>query len=158
MRRDYECVRQGTAAIFVLVEPLRGWRHYTPGPRRISQDYAAQLRYLTDEGYPDAQVLRLVQHNLNTHGPAALYATFAPEEARRWRKRVEFHSTPTHGGWLNMAEISICARGCLSRPCPDIVTLCQRNAERRTITWQFTTVDARTKLHDLYPPVQTKVD
>ena len=167
-RRDYEYVRQGTAAVFVLVEPLGGWRHYAPSPRRTAQDYAAQLRLLADEVYPDAQVIRLVQDNLNTHGPAALYATFPPAEAHRLRQRFEFHSTPKHGSWLNMAEIeiSILTRGCLSRPCPDIETLCQRggaleaerNAQRRTITWQFTTADARTKLHGLYPAVQTKVD
>ncbi len=167
-RRDYAYVRQGTAATFVLVEPLGGWRHYAPSARRTAQDYAAQLRYLADEAYPDAQVIRLVQDNLNTHGPAALYATFAPEEARRLRQRFEFHQTPKHGSWLNMAEIeiSILARGCLSRPCPNLATLRQRsaaleaerNAEQRTITWQFTTADARTKLHDLYPAVQTKLD
>ena len=172
-RRDYEYVRQGTAAVFVLVEPRGGWRHYAAGERRTAQDYAAQLRYLADEVYPDAQVIRLVQDNLNTHGPAALYATYAPEEARRLRQRFEFHSTPTHGSWLNRAEIeiSILTRGCLSRPClsrpcPDVETLGQRsaaleaerNAQHCTITWQFTTADARTKLHDLYPAVQTKVD
>jgi hypothetical protein len=167
-RRDYEYVRQGTAAVFVVVEPQGGWRHYAPGPRRTAHDYAAQLRYLADAVYPDAQVIRLVQDNLNTHGPAALYATFPPAEARRLRQRFEFHHTPKHGSWLNMAEIeiSILTRGCLSRPCPDIETLCQRsaaleierNAERCAITWQFTTADARTKLHALYPALQTKVD
>lgn len=167
-RRDYEYVRQGTVATFVLVEPLGGWRHYAPSARRTAQDYAAQLRYLADVVYPAAQVIRLVQDNLNTHGPAALYATYAPEEAQRLRQRFEFHQTPKHGSWLNMAEIeiSILARGCLSRPCPDLATLGQRsaaleaarNAERRTITWQFTTAHARTKLHDLYPTVQTKMD
>jgi hypothetical protein len=167
-RRDYEYVRQGTAAVFVLVEPRGGWRHYTPGERRTAQDYAAQLRYLADAVYPDAQVIRLVQDNLNTHGAAALYATFPPEEARRLRQRFEFHPTPKHGSWLNMAEIeiSILTRSCLARSCPDLATLCQRsaaleaerNAQRRTITWQFTTTDARTTLHDLYPAVQTKVD
>lgn len=167
-RRDYEYVRQGTAAIFVLVEPQGGWRHYAPGLRRTAQDYAAQLRYLADVVYPDAHVIRLVQDNLNTHGPAALYATFPAPEARRLRQRFAFHPTPKHGSWLNMAEIeiSILTRGCLARPCPDLATLCQRsasleverNAARRTITWQFTTADARTKLHDLYPTVQTKVD
>jgi len=167
-RRDYEYVRQGTAAVFVLVEPRGGRRHYAPGPRRTTQDYAVQLRYLADAVYPDAQIIRLVQDNLNTHGPAALYATFPPDEARRLRQRFEFHPTPKHGSWLNMAEIeiSILTRGCLSRACPDLETMCkrsaalevERNAERRTITWQFTTADARTKLHDLYPAVQTKVD
>lgn len=167
-RRDYEYIRQGTAAVFVVVEPLGGWRHYAPGPRRTAADYAAQLRYLADEIYPDAQVIRLVQDNLNTHGPAALYATFPPEEAHLLRRRFEFHLTPKHGSWLNMAEfeISILARGCLGRPCPDLTTLCQRsaaleaerNAARRTITWQFTTAEARSHLHRLYPDPKTKLD
>jgi hypothetical protein len=167
-RRDYEYVRQGTAAVFVLVEPRGGWRHYAPGPRRTTHDYAAQLRYLADVVYPDATVIRLVQDNLNTHGPAALYATFAPAEAHRLRQRFEFHHTPKHGRWLNMAEIeiSILARGCLGRPCPDLTTLGQRaaaleaerNAQRRTITWQFTTTTARKRLHRLYPDPKIKVD
>ncbi|MGH2479353.1 MAG: IS630 family transposase [Ktedonobacteraceae bacterium] len=167
-RRDYEYVRQGTAAVFVLVEPLGGWRHYAPGSRRTTQDYAAQLRYLADGVYPDAQVIRLVQDNLNTHGPAALYAAFAPEEARRLRQRFEFHYTPKHGSWLNMAEIeiSVLARGCLGRPCPDLATLSQRataleterNAHHRTITWQFTTTEARSRLHRLYPDPKIKLD
>ena len=170
-RRDDEYVRQGAAATFVLVEPLGGWRHYAPSARRTAQDYAAQLRYLAEVIYPDAHVIRLVQDNLNTHGPAALYATYAtyaPAEAHRLRQRFEFHQTPKHGSWLNMAEIeiSVLARGCLSRPCPDLPTLeqraaaleAERNAAQRTITWQFTTTDARTKLHGLYPAVQTKLD
>jgi len=167
-RRDDEYVRQGTAAVFMLVEPRGGWRHDAPSERRTAQDDAAQLRFLADEVYPDAQVIRLVQDNLTTHGPAALSATYAPEEARRLRQRFEFHPTPKHGSWLNMAEIeiSILTRGCLNRPCPDVETLCQRsaaleserNADRRTITWLFTTADARTKLHGLYLAVQTKVD
>lgn len=161
-------MRQGTAAIFVLVEPQSGWRHDAPGPHRTAQDYAAQLRLLADEVYPDALVIRLVQDNLNTHGPAALYATFPPEEAHRLRQRFEFHPTPKHGSWLNMAEIeiSILARGCLGHPCPDLDTLSQRsaaleaerNAQQRTITWQFTTTQARERLHRLYPDPKTKVD
>jgi hypothetical protein len=167
-RRDCEYVREGTAAVFVLVEPQAGWRHYAPSPRRTAQDYAAQLRFLADVVYPDVQLIRLVQDNLNTHGPAALYATFPPEEAHRLHQRFEFHPTPKHGSWLNMAEIeiSVLARGCLARPCPDLATLCQRaaaleaerNAQRRTITWQFTMADARSRLHRLYPDPKTKLD
>jgi hypothetical protein len=167
-RRDYEYVRQGTGALFVLVEPRAGWRHLTPAAQRTARDYAFQLRYLADEVYPEALVIRLVQDHLNTHGPAALYATFAPEEARRLAQRFEFHYTPKHGSWLNMAEIeiSIVARACLARPCPDLQTLgerttaleAERNAQRRTITWQFTTIAARTKLQALYPDPKTKVD
>jgi DDE superfamily endonuclease len=140
----------------------------THRPRRTAQDYAAQLRSLADEVYPDAHLIRLVQDNRNTHGPAALYATYPAQEARRLHQRFEFHPTPTHGSCLNMAEIeiSILTRGCLGHACPDLDTLRQRsaaleadrNAAQRTITWQFTTADARTKLHDLYPAVQSKVD
>jgi hypothetical protein len=167
-RRDYEYVRQGTGALFVLVEPRAGWRHLTPAAQRTARDYAFQLRYLADEVYPEALVIRLVQDNLNTHGPAALYATFPPAEARRLAQRFEFHFTPKHGSWLNMAEIeiSIVARACLARPCPDLQTLgertaaleAERNAQHRTITWQFTTTAARTKLQALYPDLITKVD
>lgn len=167
-RRDYEYVRQGTAAVFVLVEPLGGWRHYAPGPQRTAADYAAQLRYLADVVHPDAQIIRVVQDNLNTHGSAALYATFPPQEAHRLRQRFEFHPTPKHGSWLNMAEIeiSILARGCLGRPCPDLNTLGQRaaaleaehNTQQRTITWQCTTLQARARLHQLYPHPKIKLD
>lgn len=167
-RHDYEYIRQGTANLFVMVEPLAGWRHVAPTAQRTQQDYALQLRWLADEVYPTARVIRLVQDNLNTHGPAALYATFPPEEARRLVQRFEFHPTPKHASWLNMAEIeiSIVARGALSRPCPDLETLHQRvaaqeadrNARRCPIHWQFTTTAARTTLHDLYPVPNTKPD
>ncbi len=167
-RRDYEYVRQGTANLFVVVEPLVGWRHIAPTGRRTQQDYATQLQWLADAVYPDARVLRLVEDNLNIHGPAALYATFPAAEAHRLRQRFEFHATPNHGSWLNMAEIeiSIVERNCLSQPVPDLETLyrrvgaleAERNAQRCTIRWQFTTGDARSKLHDLYPPIQTNMD
>jgi hypothetical protein len=166
--RDYAYVRHGTANLFVLVEPLAGWRQVMPTERRTQQDYAYQLRWLLEVAYPAAERVRLVQDNLSTHGPAALYATFPPTEARRLCRRLEFHQTPKHGSWLNMAEIeiSIVARNCLARPVPDLPTLQQRtaaltaerNAERRTITWQFTTTDARTKLHGLYPAIQDNLD
>jgi DDE superfamily endonuclease len=167
-RRDYEYVRQGTGALFVLVEPRRGWRHVSASARRTAQDYAQQLRYLADTVYPAAVTIRLVQDNLNTHGAAALYASFAPAEARRLAQRFEFHYTPKHGSWLNMAEIeiSVVARACLARPCPDLPTLAERtaaveaerNAQHRLITWQFTTTAARSKLQALYPDPKTKVD
>ncbi len=106
-RRDYEYIRQGTANLFVVVEPLVGWRHITPTTRRTQQDYAYQLQWLADTVYPHAQILRLVEDNLNIHGPAALYATFPAAEAHRLRQRFEFHATPKHGSWLNMAETLI---------------------------------------------------
>lgn len=148
-------------------------RHYAPGPRRTTQDDVAQLRYLADEVDPDAQVIRLVQDNLNTHGPAALYTTFAADEAHRLRQRFEFHPTLPHGSWLNMAEIeiSILARACLARPCLDLPTfdlptLCaratapetERHAQRRTLSWQFTATQARSRLHRLYPDPKIKLD
>lgn len=151
-----------------MVEPLAGWRQVAPTQRRTQLDYAHPLRYLLDVVYPGAQWVRLVQDNLSTHGPAALYATFPAAEARRLRQRLEFHQTPKHGSWLNMAEIeiSVIARGCLTHPTPDLATLrertnalvAERNAAHATIRWQFTTQDARQKLHDLYPAVQTNLD
>jgi hypothetical protein len=167
-RHDYEYVRQGTANLFVMVEPQAGWRHIAATEHRTQQDYAVQLRWLADERYPDAVVIRVVEDNLNIHGPAALYATFPPEEARRLVQRFEFHPTPKHASWLNMAEIeiSIVERGALSRPCPDLDTLRQRvatqvadrNARHCRIRWQFTATEARLKLHDLYPVRNTQLD
>jgi hypothetical protein len=121
------------------------------------------LQWLVDVAYPQAKLIRLVQDNLNTHHPSALYETFPPEEARRILRKLDFHYTPKHGSWLNMAEIEISAtpRGCLSRPVGDVPTLCQRiealeterNSHRRTIHWQFTVQEARGKLSALYPAV-----
>lgn len=167
-RRDYEYVRQGTADLFVMVEPLAGWRHVAVTERRTRTEFAEQLRYLVEDRYPDVAYVRLVVDNLNTHVPAALYATFPPERARAILQRLEFHYTPKHGSWLNMAEIeiSIFARGCLSRPVGDLPTLrhrvaaleAERNAAQATIDWQFTSQVARTKLAKLYPDTKTKTD
>ena len=164
-RRDYEYVRQGTANLFVLVEPLAGWRHVAVTARRTKADYAQQLRYLADGVYPHAEYIRLVQDNLNTHALAALYEVLPPAEARRLASRFEVHFTPKHGSWLNMAEIeiSVVQRGCLARPVADMTTLrhrvdaleAERNAARCTIHWQFTSQHARTKLADLYPIKET---
>ena len=124
-------------------------------------DYAEQIRWLVDQVYPDAEYVRIVQDNLNTHTPAAIYEAFPPEEARRILRRVEFHYTPKHGSWLNQAEIeiSIFERGCLSRPVGDTPTLeqrvrvleAERNGRRATIDWQFTNRQGRVKLKSLYP-------
>lgn len=167
-RRDYEYVRQGTADLFVMVEPLVGWRHVAVTAQRPRADFAECLRYLVEERYPTVASVRLVVDNLNTHVPAALYEVFPPECARAILERVEFHYTPKHGSWLNMAEIemSVFERGCLSRPVADLLTLRQRVAalegERNvagcTIHWQFTSQQARTKLASLYPVPKTKVD
>ena len=164
-RVDYEYQRKGTANLFVLCEPQAGWRHVVVTERRTKQDFAHQRQWLVDERYPDAEVIRVVLDNLNTHRPASLYKTFPPAEARRMRKKLEFHYTPKHGSWLNMAEIelSVLQRQCLDRRLPDVATLTQevqayertRNRQRATIEWQFTTQDARTKLQRLYPPLST---
>lgn len=162
-RRDYEYERHGTANLFVMVEPLAGWRHVAVTEQRTKQDYAECLRYLAEERYPDAERIYVVQDNLNTHVAGALYERFPPQQARAILDRLEFHPTPKHGSWLNQAEIeiSVFERGCLSRPVPDMATLQQRvqtlegerNERRATIDWQFTARDARVKLKNLYPKV-----
>jgi len=167
-RVDYEYERLGTANLFFFVEPLRGWRHVEMTEHRTKIDYAHCIQWLVDEVYPHASSIRIVQDNLNTHTAAALYEAFEPAEARRILRRVEFHYTPKHGSWLNMAEIeiSIFARGCLSRRVASmqdlrqrIVTMeTERNAQRCTISWRFTSNDARDKLHDLYPIVKNNLD
>jgi hypothetical protein len=165
VRIDYEYRRNGTANLFVFCEPQAGWRHLAVTERRTMQDFAHQMKWLVDERYPDAEVIRVVLDQLNTHKPASLYETFAPEEARRIRKKLDFHYTPKHGSWLNMAEIelSVLQRQCLDRRLPDVATLTQelrayetrRNAQRATIDWHFTTQGARIKLQRLYPSIPT---
>jgi len=160
-RYDYEYKRNGTRNVFLLCEPQAGWRHVVVTEHRTMQDFAHQMRWLVDERYPEAEVIRVVLDNLNTHKPASFYETFAPAEAHRIRKKLEFHYTPKHGSWLNMAEIelSVFARQCLHSRIPNEATLkrelaaleAARNAARATIKWRFTTADARVKLHRLYP-------
>ena len=160
-RYDYEYSRNGVRNLFMFCEPQAGWRHVTVTDRRTMQDFAQQMKWLVDEKYPEASVIRVVMDNLNTHKAASLYERFAPEEARRILKKLEFHYTPKHGSWLNMAEIelSVLSRQCLARRIPDEETLkrevkayeARRNEARATIDWQFTTRDARVKLHRLYP-------
>jgi transposase len=119
--QDHEYRREGTANIFMTVEPLRGWRHVDVTERRTKLDFAEQMKQLVDMHYPDAPRIRVVLDNLNTHGPASLYAAFEPAEALRIRKRLEFHYTPKHGSWLNPAEseISVLERQCLNRRISD---------------------------------------
>jgi hypothetical protein len=160
-RVDYEYERVGTANLFVMVEPLSGFRHVEVTERRTAVDYARRLKWLADVCYPNAQKIRLVQDNLNTHRLANLYLVFPPAEARRLAERFELHFTPTHGSWLNMAEIEIgiFERGCLRRRVPSLEVLRQRvaalQAERNlahaTLHWRFTTGDARLRLARLYP-------
>ena len=160
-REDYEYRRQGTRNLFLTCEPLAGWRHVAVTERRTIEDFAHQMRWLVDEAYTDVPVIRLVLENLNTHRKGSLYQTFPAAEARRIAKRLEFHHTPKHGSWLNMAEIefSIFSRACLGQRLPDEESLCrevqaleqERNRAQARINWRFGIQDARTKLHRLYP-------
>ena len=164
-REDYEYERNGTANIFMFVEPLGGWRHVKVTEHRTTVDWAHQIRQLLDEHYPTAERIRLVMDNLNTHTIGSLYEAFEPEEAHRLAKRLEIHQTPKHGSWLNMAEIELSAltQQCLNRRIPDIETLrketrtweCRRNQKQKGVDWQFTTEDARIKLKRLYPQIQS---
>ena len=164
-REDYEYRREGTRNLFLTCEPRAGWRHVAITKQRTMRDFAHQMRWLVDEAYPHVPVIRVVLDNLNTHRRASLYETFPPAEARRIAKRLEFHFTPKHGSWLNMAEIefSVLARACLKKRNPDEdalqrnVSTCEaeRNQARTTINWRFTTQDARTKMRRLYPDTST---
>lgn len=163
-KQDYEYEREGMANLFMAVEPLSGWRYVEVTERKTAVDFARFLRLLSDGPFRDAQKIVLVCDNLNTHTPACLYEAFAPEEARRLALRFEWHHTPKHGSWLNVAEceLSVVARQCLDRRIPDIDTLRRevaaweraRNAAVVTVDWQFTTADARIKLKRLYPSIQ----
>ena len=158
---DYEYRRNGTANLFMAVEPLAGWRQVTVTERRTKVDFAAEMKRLVDLDYPGADRIRIVLDNLNTHRPASLYDAFPPHEARRLLRRLEFHYTPKHGSWLNMAEaeLSVLSGQCLDRRIPDLGILAhevaawtaRRNDERVRIQWRFTVHDARRKLHHLYP-------
>jgi len=160
-RYDYEYKRQGTCNLFLFVQPHVGWRHVKVTARRTTLDFAHCMRDLVDIHFPGARVIRVVLDHLNTHTPAALYEAFEPAEARRIVRKLEFHYTPKHGSWLNMAEIelSVLSDQCLDRRLPDQQTVVQevaawetrRNAERATIDWRFGTQEARTKLKRLYP-------
>jgi hypothetical protein len=160
-RFDYEYERHGTRNLFLFVEPQAGWRHIAVTERRTALDFAHQMRWLVDERYPEAEVIELTLDNLNTHKPASLYEAFAPAQARRILRKINFHYTPKHGSWLNLAEIefSILQRQCLDRRLADEPTLKQeiasweerRNEQKATIDWRFSLDDARTKLKRLYP-------
>ena len=160
-RVDYEYKRNGTANLFMIVEPKAGWRHVEVTGQRTKMDFAAQMKALVDEYMPEAKLIRVVLDNLNTHTPAALYEAFAPEEARRIVSKLEFHYTPKHGSWLNMAELELAALAtqCLDRRIPDAASLeretgaweGERNRTGVQIHWRFTTIDARSKLARLYP-------
>ena len=163
-RHDYEYVRNGVANLFMLAEPLAGWRHVEVTDQRTRQEYAHIVRDLVDVHYPEAEKIVLVQDNLNTHSTGSLYEAFEPAEARRIAERLEIHYTPKHGSWLNIAEIelSVLSRQCLDQRVPDRATLVKevaawergRASKSRKVDWRFTTGDARIKLKRLYPTVQ----
>jgi hypothetical protein len=165
-KEDYEYERHGVANLFLAFEPLAGRRVVEVTERRTAVDFARFLRHLLDVVYPSARKVVLVTDNLNTHVTGSLYEAFAPEEARRLAARIEWHYTPKHGSWLNMAEIelSALARQCLDRRIPDRETLARevaawearRNAAGVKADWQFTTADARVKLKKLYPTIQVQ--
>ena len=164
-RYDYEYQRNGVSNMFMIFAPLHGFRQVEVTDRRTSIDFAHICRDLVDIHFPDAQKITLVCDNLNTHTPASLYKAFQPEQARRIAEKLQFHYTPKHGSWLNMAEIelSVLTRECLSRRIADQETLKQeiqawqtrRNEQRASISWRFTTDDARIKLKRLYPSIIT---
>ncbi len=160
-RQESTYERNGVSNLFMFFAPLENWRHIKVTDRRTAVDWAECMRELVDVHFPDAEIVVLVQDNLNTHTPAALYQAFEPAEAKRIWDRLELHYTPKHGSWLNMAEIelSVLSRQCLDRRIPDQEALRRetmawedrRNRAKETIDWHFTTDDARVKLKKLYP-------
>jgi DDE superfamily endonuclease len=160
-RHDYEYERNGTANLFMMFAPLEGWRHVEVTDRHTAVDFAHMLRDLSDTHFPGAKKIVLMEDNLNTHKPASLYEAFPAAEARRLVERFEWHYTPKHGSWLNMAEseLSVLSGQCLDRRIPDKQTLTEeiaawedsRNKKHVKADWQFTTADARVKLKRLYP-------
>ena len=160
-RHDYEYERNGTANLFMMFAPLEGWRHLKVTDRHAAVDYAQVLKELSDTHFPKAEKIVLVQDNLSTHKPASLYEAFPAEEARRLVERFEWHYTPKHGSWLDMAEseLGVLSSQCLDRRIPDKQTLIEeiaawengRNKNHAKTEWQFTTADARVKLKRLYP-------
>ena len=163
-RQDYEYKRGGVADVFMVFEPLVGKRYIEITDQRRREEWARVMQKVSDELYPQAEKIVVVMDNLNTHTPAAFYQVFEPSEARRLVERFEFHYTPKHGSWLNMAEIELSAlvRQCLDRRIPDKETMIQevkawqdqRNSEVVKVHWQFTTADARVKLKSLYPKIE----
>lgn len=162
-RFDYEYKRGGVANLFMMCEPKSGWRHIEVTEQHTKRDFAEQMQWLVDGAFPEAEEIRLVMDNLSTHSRGALYERFEAEEARRILRKLEFHFTPKHASWLNMAEIelSVLARQCLSRRIGDKEKLKgdvkafeeKRNAAKAKIEWKMTTFDAREKLSRHYPSI-----
>lgn len=160
-RVDYEYKRNGTANLFMVFAPLIGWRHVEVTERRTAKDFGMLLKWLVDEIYEEAEKVVLVTDNLNVHGTGSLYEAFEPAVARRLSEKIEWHFTPKHGSWLNVAEceISVLTRQCLSRRIATMTDLKRqveawqeaRNERRVEVNWQFTTADARVKLRRMYP-------
>ena len=162
-RCDYEYVRNGTANLFLMVEPLGGWRHVNVTSRRTKLDFSRQMKELVDVHYPEAEKITLVMDNLNTHRMSCLYEAFAPDEARRLIEKIEVVHTPKHGSWLNMAEceLSVLEKQALGERVESEAILreqiavwnADRNSRAKGIDWQFKTSDARIKLRRLYPQI-----
>jgi hypothetical protein len=162
-RVDSEYERNGIADVFMIFEPLAGHRETIVTQTRTAIDFANALKYTADTMYPDREKIILITDNLNTHTPASLYKAFEPEESRRLAQCFEWHYTPIHGSWLDMAEIEIgiMSRQALKKPLPDFESFksqvtawtANRNAEVSKVNWQFTTPDARIKLKRLYPKI-----
>ncbi len=162
-RFDYEYKRNGVANLFMMCEPKGGWRHVEVTDRHTKLDFAEQMKYLVDEAFPEAEKIRLVMDNLSTHSRGAVYDRFAPTEASRILRKLEFHFTPKHASWLNMAEIelSVLARQCLSRRIADKEVLRRevkaweekRNQAKNQIRWKMTVDTARQKLIRHYPSI-----
>jgi len=163
-RVDYEYARQGVSHQLMVCEPLRGWRHVRVTERRTRKDYALCVRELVDVHYPRAKKIRMVQDNLNTHDGASLYEAFPPQEARRLLDKIEFHYTPKHGSWLNMAEteINVMNGQCLDRRLESQPLVAEevaawekkRNAAKARIHWTFNLAAARRKLRKVYPSIE----
>lgn len=160
-REDYEYERHGSAALLACFQPAAGWRRIQVCSQRTKQEFAEVMRQLVEEHFPQAEVIRVVLDNLNTHTLAAFYEAFPPEQARHLASKLVFHHTPKHGSWLNMVEIewAILTRQCLDQHLPDLASVeqavgawvAERNRQRATVDWRFTTLDARRRLHRLYP-------
>ena len=163
-RADYEYERNGTASVFLFVDPLRGWRRVEATERRTRLDWARQVRRLVDKDYPQARKITLVMDNLNTHSLASLYEAFEPAEARRLAEKLEIVYTPKHGSWLNVAEVELAVleKQAIGGRLPDLAALNARlkawqktrNRSHAKVDWRFTTADARIKLKRLYPQTQ----
>ncbi len=162
-RFDTHYVRNGVSNIFMLFEPLTGWREVRVTDRHTRTDWAQMIKYLVDVRYPDAEQIVLICDNLNTHEKGSLYEAFPPDEARRIAHKLEIHYTPKHGSWLNVAEceLSILSRQCLDRRIPDVPSLnreiaawtAERNHEAKPLDWRFTIESARHKMRRLYPSI-----